>query len=132
MISFLNWIKRLATQSRPIHLNRWFHVTFDDERVYLRTEPTGRALWAQDFTWSSVQRICFKAEDLFASDGIYVFTTQRPESYVIPTEAEGGAELWAEIVRRGLFDPQLAIDAMSSPGGLFVWPPHESTEKIDG
>jgi hypothetical protein len=63
------------------------------------------------------------AEDLFVSDGIYVLTSQRPESYVIPTEAEGGPELWSEILRRGLFDPQLAIEAMRSPGGLFLWPP---------
>ncbi len=117
------WIRRLVARSRPRPVGEWFHVAFDDERVSIRAEPPGRDPWAQEFSWSTVERICFKAEDFFVSDGIYVFTSQRPESYVIPTEAEGGAELWVEIIRRGLFDPQLAIEAMRSPGGLFVWPP---------
>jgi hypothetical protein len=124
-------MKRLTTQSSPKRLDQWFHVSFDSERVYIRAEPFVRAPWAQEFAWSTVVRICFKAEDLRMSDGIYVFTTQRPESYVIPTEAEGGSELWAEIIRRGLFDPQLALDVLRSPGGLFVWPPYESTRKAN-
>jgi hypothetical protein len=122
-MGFLDWIKGLAIRSRPRPLNQWFHVAFDDDRVYVRAEPPGRDPWAQDFAWSTVERIGFMAEDLFVSDGIYVLTSQRPESYVIPTEAEGGPELWSEILRRGLFDPQLAIEAMRSPGGLFLWPP---------
>jgi hypothetical protein len=56
------------------------------------------------------------------SDGIYVFTTLRPESFVIPAEASGGAALWNEIVRRGLFDAELAIEAASASEGLFCWP----------
>jgi len=59
------------------------------------------------------------------SDEIYVFTTQRPESYLIPTEAKGGSELWSEIIRRGLFGPELAIKAASSVEGLFCCPPLE-------
>ena len=57
-----------------------------------------------------------------ASDGIYVFTSDRPESYAIPTEAVGGSELWEEILRRGLFDPTLAIKAARSEEGLYCWP----------
>jgi hypothetical protein len=127
---WLDRIKRLAARNRPIPLDRWFHVTFDDQRVYLRAEPPARAPWAQQFAWSVIERIGFKAEGLFASDGIYVFTSQRPESYVIPTEAEGGAALWSEILRRDLFDPRLALEAMRSPGGLFVWPPDESSGRV--
>ena len=58
--------------------------------------------------------------NLFASDGIYVFTTRRPESYAIPTEARGGDELWSEILRRELFDPDWAVQAARSTGGLLA------------
>lgn len=107
-------------------LSEWFFVTFDELAVQLRAEPPGKPAWSQQFTWDSVVRICFKAEDLLASDGIYVFTSQRPESYAIPTDATGGAEFWSEILRRKLFDADLAIKAAQSTKGLFCWPPHES------
>ena len=57
-----------------------------------------------------------------ASDGIYVFTSERPQSFVIPTEADGGLEVWNELVRRGLFDAELAIKAALAEEGLFCWP----------
>ena len=60
------------------------------------------------------------------SDGIYVFTSERPESYVIPTEASGGQDFWFEILRRQLFDAKLAGEAAASRGGLYCWPPQES------
>lgn len=63
------------------------------------------------------------------SDEIYVFTTQRPESYLIPTEAKGGGELWSEIMRRKLFDPELAIKAVTSIDTLYCWPADESVRQ---
>ena len=111
---------------RPVPLLDWFAVTFDDETVHLRADPPGREPWSQSFTWDSVTRVCFKAEDFLASDGIYVFTTQRSESYATPTEARGGADLWSEILRRKLFDADLAIRAACSTGGVFCWPPEDA------
>ena len=116
-------IHALWKRRRPKPLDEWFCVTFDDRVVRMRVEPPGREPWDAEFTWASVVRVCFLAEDLYASDGIYVFTTQRPESYVIPTEAHGGLELWNEIIRRKLFDASLAIDAATAEGRLFCWPP---------
>lgn len=101
----------------------WFTVTFDDEHVYLDVHPPGRAAWTDQFAWSTIHHIAFKAEDFLVSDGIYVFTTQRDNSYAIPSEAVGGAELWGEILRRGLFDAELAIEAAAASEGLFIWPP---------
>jgi hypothetical protein len=98
-------------------------VTFDDRSVRVRAEPPGREPWSQEFAWDTVIRVCFKAEDMWVSDGIYVFTSGRPESYVIPTEASGGPEFWSEILRRKLFDAGLSLEAVKSPGGLYCWPP---------
>jgi hypothetical protein len=121
-MSVLSRIRALLARGRPKPLDQWFVVTFDERAVYLRVEPPGRPAWSAQFAWDTVIRVCFKAEDLFTSDGIYVFTSQRPESYVIPTEARGGQELWFEILRRKLFDAELAIKAATSAGGLYCWP----------
>jgi hypothetical protein len=105
----------------PKELSEWFFVTFDEQTVHIRAEPPGGEPWSQEFAWDSVIRICLQTEAL-VSDGIYVFTTQRPESFVIPTEATGGDDFWAEILRRTLFDAQLAIQAMQSNGQFLCWP----------
>jgi hypothetical protein len=121
-------IRTFLTRHKSKPLNEWFFVTFDDTAVHMRVEPPGRAAWSQDFRWDTVIRVCFKAEDFLVSDGIYLFTTERPESYVIPTEANGGGELWGEILRRGLFDAELAIEAAVSTGGLYCWPKEGQVE----
>jgi hypothetical protein len=101
----------------------WFRITFDHEYVRLDVAPPGREPWKERFAWASIVRVCFKAEGLEASDGVYVFISSRPESYAIPAEADGGAEFWTEIIRRGLFDAELAIEAATASEGLFCWPP---------
>jgi hypothetical protein len=116
-------IKLHRGRSRVGPLAEWFDVTFDQDRIHLSVEPPGREPWSVTFPWACIERISFKAEDLDMSDGVYIFTSLRSESYVVPTEASGGEELWGEILRRGLFDPELAIEAASSHGGVFTWPP---------
>ena len=107
-------------------MHEWFFVTFDDEAVYLKANPPGKAPWEQSFPWESVTRVCFKDEGMFASDGIYVFTSLRPESFVIPTEASGGDSFFGKLVGKGLFPEDLMVKAMkSTDGGLYCWPPIE-------
>jgi len=102
---------------------KWFQVTWDDEAIHLRVRPRLRRRWRAAIRWDSISRVCFKAENLLLSDGIYIFTTTRPESYVIPTEAVGGSDLWEELLKRRLFDPSLAIEAMAATSEIFCWPP---------
>lgn len=117
------WIRSFFTPATP--LGEWFVVSHNETGVNLDVSPPGKQPWKASFEWSSVQRVCFKGEGPLASDGIYVFTSKRPESYVIPTEARGGADLWSEILRRGLFDFDLAARAASAVEGLFCWPPEQ-------
>jgi hypothetical protein len=121
-MSLVSRIRSFFARARPGPISDWFVVTFDDHGVTVRADPPGREGWSQSFAWDKVIRVCFKAEDLYASDGIYVFTSERPESYAIPTEARGGSELWGEILRRELFDAKLAIEAAGASEGLFCWP----------
>lgn len=105
------------------HISDWYRVTFDDQGVYRAVQPPGHAAWNDFFAWVDVERVCLEVEDFTGSDGLYIFTRTRPESYAIPTEAAGGLDLLGELVRRGLFDGDLAIQAASAESGLFCWPP---------
>lgn len=118
-----NWFKAIKERNK---LENWFIVTWDDEYIYRNVSPPGKAAWDDQFRWADIESICFEATDYMFSDDLYFFTTDRPESYVIPIEAKGGAELWERVIEKKLFDADLAIKAATSPGGIFCWP--ESSE----
>ena len=109
-------------------LEDWFKVTYDDTNIYLDVHPADKKATKAQIPWADIIRVCFKPGDFISSDEIYIFTNQRPESYLIPTESFGGLSFWAEIINRGLFDAQLAIDvasnieAASKSEGVFCWP----------
>jgi len=102
----------------------WFVVTTDDQSVYLSVVATALETWRDRIRWDSVIQVCVEAKPGI-SYCLYVFTSLRPESWVIPVEATGGTQSLDALVRRGLFDAGLAAKATSSPTGLFCWPPAE-------
>ncbi len=104
-------------------ISDWYEVSFDDDFIHIKVEPPDRDEINASIRWDEIIRICFKTGGLYESDEILIFIRSRPESYLIPSEAFGGADLWGEIVGRDLFDATLAIKAATSPGGeLFCWP----------
>ncbi|AFY66245.1 hypothetical protein [Geitlerinema sp. PCC 7407] len=103
-------------------LAEWYIVRFDESRIALQVNPPHGNPWSDEIPWQHIIRICFKTGDWFESDEVYIFTNQRPESYVIPTEANGGQELWFEILKRNLFDAELAVEAAKTIGQLFCFP----------
>ena len=106
-------------------LDEWFLVNFDSEFISLEVSPPNRSAWTAQIEWKRIIRVCFNAGDLYNSDDIYIFTDERPESYLIPTEANGGSALWEEILKRNLFDAETAIEATTSTNKLFCCPPIE-------
>lgn len=102
-------------------VSEWFHVELDDEKVTLDVRPPEAEGWTASFRWADIERVCFEGADLMGTDTVYVWVKGRPESYVIPAEGDGQA-LWQEIIGRGLFDAQLAIEAAFGTG-LRCWPP---------
>ena len=102
----------------------WYQVSFDEHGVRRAAQPPGRPAWEDQAAWTDLVRVCLEMEGLFGSDTLYLFTRQRPESYAIPLEAEGASALLGELVRRGLFDGELALQAAAAPEGLFC---HEVT-----
>ena len=108
----------------PGTLSSWYHVRFDDDGITRDVHPGNREPWTDFVSWDKIIRICFKtAEEFYESDELYIFTSEREESYLIPMEADGALELWKTIIDKGLFGPQLAIDLASSSGKLACWPP---------
>jgi len=100
----------------------WFEVAFDNSEIRLSVSPPNRSSWNAQIKWERIIRICFKAGDLYTPDEIYIFTDERPESFLIPIEASGGSSLWDELMRRGLFDAELAIQAAMSTNKLYCCP----------
>jgi hypothetical protein len=103
-------------------LENWFHVTFDDKIICLDIHPGDQDNIQTQIRWADIRRICFKPGDFLSSDEVYIFTNQRPESYLIPLEAHGGIALWMEILNRGLFDYDLAVEASTATDGIICWP----------
>jgi hypothetical protein len=106
-------------------LAEWYIVRFDETLVSLQVNPPHGTSWSEEIPWKQIIRVCFKTGDWLESDEIYLFTAQRPESYIIPTEANGGQEVWFEILKRNLFDAELAVEAATTNGQLFCSSLHE-------
>lgn len=103
----------------------WFKVRFDDSSITLEGSPPTRPAWEAQVEWARIIRVCFKSGGWDSPDELYLFTDERPESYLIPMIAVGADALWDEIIRRGLFDAESAIEAASSIDKLFCHPPAE-------
>jgi|APSaa5957512622_1039677.scaffolds.fasta_scaffold192314_1 hypothetical protein len=103
-------------------LQGWFQVRFDVNSIFLDIRPPEREVRDAQISWTDIIRVCFKPGDYIESDEIYIFIKQQAESYRIPIDAGGGFELWMEIIRRGYFDAQLAIDISTKSEGVFCWP----------
>ena len=119
LLRFIRWLNEESTP----RVENWFRIEFDEATVQAHAKPPGRKAWSQSFAWSTVERVCFKDEGGFESDGLYIFTSLRPESFVIPVEAKGGEAFFQELVSRGLFPAELMKEAaLSTNGAYYCWP----------
>src|SRR5262245_60347146 len=103
----------------------WFQCWFDEQGVYRRAEPPNGEAWNDSLAWADIIRVCLEMEDFLGSDSLYIFTRHRAESYVFPLAGPGGSDLLGELIRRQLFDANLAIKAASGEG-IYCWPEIES------
>jgi hypothetical protein len=103
-------------------IDTWYQVRFDNEGVYRSAQPPEGEPWNDFLAWADIVRVCLEVEDFVETEGLYLFSRRRPESYAIPMQADGGPELLQALIERGLFDAQLAIDAAAAEAGLFCWP----------
>lgn len=125
----MKWLKNLfspagstPSKTSQSHLIEWFHVRFDDTQITLEVNPPSRPAWEAQIAWGRLIRVCFKANGWDGPDEVYLFTDERPESHLIPMTAVGADALWDEIIRRKLFDAEVAIEAASAIDKLFCCP----------
>jgi hypothetical protein len=105
---------------------KWFEVDCDTDTITISRRKMFFLKSVTEISWSRIIRVCFLAGDHIKFDEVYLFTDERPESYVIPMDSFGGLQLWSEIIERGLFDAELAIKAAStSTDELMCWPPEK-------
>jgi hypothetical protein len=103
-------------------LDSWYHVSFDEEYIYRNVETPGKERWNDKFRWDEIIRVCYQPGDFLETDVLYIFTSEREESYLIPIEADGAPELWRKLIEKNLFDAKLAIEIVSMSDGLYCWP----------
>ena len=85
-------------------LSSWYHVTFDDKSIYRDVKPPNSESWNDRLYWKDIVRVCFNPEtEYFETDELYIFTSKREESYLIPIEADGGVELWNELIEKKFY-----------------------------
>lgn len=120
----IHFYKMLFSSSyrESLKLENWFVVTWDDEFVYRHVSPPTGEGYEDKFRWVDIKRVCFEATSPYESDNLYIFTNQRPESYVIPLEAKNGEPFWMLVIDKGYFDEKLSVQAMLTPEGMFCYP----------
>jgi hypothetical protein len=117
-------------EAHPEPLEAWFRVRCDEHGLTFGASPPGGVSWSEEIAWGDIVRVCYLTGGMFESDELYLFTTGRAESYVIPTEANGGKELVDALLGRGLFSPDLMLEAVATEGELFCWPPAGTEQDI--
>jgi hypothetical protein len=108
-----------------LELETWYAVYCNEKGFGRIVSPPESEGWKDFVAWDRIIRVCFQTAEYFlCTDEIIVFTKDREEGYVIPTEALGGPWLWGEIIERGLFDAELGIKVASADEGeCYCWPP---------
>jgi hypothetical protein len=110
-----------------MQLREWYRVRLSYTGIQLDVSPPGKPAWQALIPWADITRVCYKVEAGFVSSGWYIFTKDRPESYPVPVEADGGDALLDELLKRKLFDANLAIRASMAFNEVFCWPELESS-----
>ena len=109
----------------------WYQVKFDSEKIYIIISHKDSKPTKAELFWKNIIRICYVPMSFIGPDEIYIFTNQREESYLIPSEALGASALWGEIVDRGLYDAEKAIKVMSGKETqLYCWPSAENEPEL--
>ncbi|MBU1281802.1 MAG: hypothetical protein KJ989_06195 [Gammaproteobacteria bacterium] len=112
---------------RNANVSDWYQVSFNAFQISISAQPPGKDSWEQSVNWESIIRVLWQGEGGIISDGIYLFTSERSESYVIATDARGGESFVKELINRKYFSSQKFSEAVLQPYGSYCWPENEQT-----
>ena len=101
----------------------WYSISFDEQTISLDVRPPDLDSWKAVIRWEDIIRVCYKTGEFLEPDDIYIFIRNREHSYRIPSTAMNAEELWTEIIRRELFDAEVAIQLMTTSNEMQCFPP---------
>ncbi len=101
----------------------WYSISFDEQKISLDVRPPNLSPWKATIEWEKISRVCYKTGEFLEPDDIYIFVKDREQSYRIPSNAHNTEKLWSEILRRGLFDAEVAVQLMTTSDELRCYPP---------
>lgn len=108
---------------KPLSLNKCLAVEFDADIVCVHVLQRISASWEQAFRWDEIVRVCFKDGGIYSSDILFIELRGREKPAVVPTEARGGSEFFADLCGRGLFPLDVMRSAIRETGGkTHCWP----------
>ncbi len=101
-------------------------VEWDQDGFRLRALDPTKSEWNHDVRWDDIERVCFTAEGIAASDIIIVRLRSQTQSVIVPTEARHGTEFFEKLIENGLFPEPLWRKALGSTNSATIcWPPYE-------
>lgn len=85
-------------------IDKWFFVSFNEIEVKIYVNPPNGNTWEEIFYWDSINKICYQFEDVYTSDGLYIYTTLRKNPFIIPLECNGGEIFIMELIKKNLIN----------------------------
>jgi hypothetical protein len=84
-------------------ISDWYKIWYDQTAISLKCNPEEGKKWSRDISWVSITHVRYIMRGLMSSDELWLYGQENPKKPFIriPTEADGGAELSSEFVKRG-------------------------------
>jgi hypothetical protein len=123
----LHKLRNWWASRRPRAVSELLTIQCDDDGARIRVLGRFALTWNQEFLWKDVTRVCFKDGGDFSSDMMFVETGGRKKPVAVLMEARGATQFFGQLVQRGLFPREIALEAINcSDGGFHCWPPAKS------
>ncbi len=101
----------------------WYSISFNEQTISFDVRPPNLSPWNATIRWDEISRVCYKTGEFPEPDDIYIFVRNREHSYRIPSTATNAEDLWAEILRRDLFDAEVAVQLLTTSNEIQCFPP---------
>ena len=124
MARLLEELKSWWASRQPRDPSKCLLLEWDDTTVRVKVLEAFDESWNQEFPWSGITRVCFSDGGISMSDVLSLEIQGREKPAVVLTEARGGPEFMAELLKRELFPQKVFNNAISSTdGSTHCWPP---------
>lgn len=107
MAQIVERLKSWWESRRPRDVSKCLLVEWDDVTVRVRVLEAFDDGWNQEFPWREITRVCFSDGGISMSDVVHLEIRRSDRPAVVLTEARGGPEFMAELLKRDLFPQEV-------------------------